>query len=788
MFRFTTWRFTSTPKPLAALIRVVSQKRTLLKPDDIFKLCVTANGRDGKQLGLLDDKLFVAALRDAASEHVASFSPFQLNQVKEMCVNAGLQFEQVNSASPSTQQSQTSSTTSKHQQHQHQHQTVGEKLWDSTTAAVVPTEKSSTNQSTAVSSTSFQPPSAGSQDQQQVSQQQQQHKQPYQIDEATDPKALQDIMDVLFVAASTFDERNTYDLRKVQSVCNSSETASGATSSDFCSSSSSSSSSSVDLMTLLPWLTAKPLLHIIRTLAHINHQDYVLAQKLSRRICELAGTLTTTQCARVLGQLYRLKVQDSLTIIVRRIENDPNGLALHDLMYIVQAAHAQTHVSAALQPLVGRSLYELSGRVGEKDMSIHQLVQCIEVAAKYGQATNPHVKFVVEGAARRASEMSDRQLAATLQHAHAMNLISSEVFAKLHARAVALVPSDGGMDVRFLEPLLDVFSLLPFNSAAFMDGVLLRLSDDAGKLQVNNLVSVIELVASYPGAKGSIAVAALALAASMRKEVFDHQSLISVVLSLAQLGQLSDEFYELMEFLCGGGGAGGASAGDQLQHQQQQRKGFKQGSELVELLGFISSSSAAGGVWKTSADFASRFVPVFVRAAHDVIPSMSHQEVIEMQQHLRQLAIDDRGLNRRLISRLESLSVERAEAERAANLASMRRLNNPHPNQGNFADAEWDAVANQQQPQHQQSQNQRSVNYSGWGEAEVRHPQHSEQQKQQTRQQNQSSSQQQRTMSSREMAAMSKQKHQQQQRSSNHQPKQQKKPFDLKKAQWDMDI
>jgi len=293
----------------------------------------------------------------------------------------------------------------------------------------------------------------------------------------------------------------------------------------------------------------------------------------------------------------------------------------------------------------------------------------------------------------------------------------------------------------------------------------------------------------------------------VRKEVLDQQSLIIVVLSLAQLNQLNEEFFELLEFLCG-----------------DERKGFKQGSEVVELLSYLDYLPNDR-----------RFVPLIVRASSDVIPSMGLQDTLDMQKEFGRLQMEDRGLNRRLVSRLESLNVERAEAERAANMASLRRMSNQnhsqhqhHNHNSHQAEMEWEAVGapsrqQQQQPQQQQFQRSQQIDYSGWGDAEVRMPsppsqqqarqhQHQQNQQQQFHQQQQQQQHQQyhhqqqhhqhqqhhqqqhhqqnpgRKLSSREMAALSKQRAQQQQRQNPNQQKQKKKPFDLKKAQWDMDI
>lgn len=509
------------------------------------------------------------------------------------------------------------------------------------------------------------------------------------------PAQLQQVMDALHSAKISFNERNTYDLRSLQRICD-----------DI-------------LMPFVPALLPAELTYVTAVLSFINHQDYTLAQHLSRRACQVAASLSVSECCRMLLKLYKLKVHDSLTILVRKIEQDANNLALGDLTVVIHAAQLQSQTTASLQPLVARCLYLLAGRVGEGHLSIVQLVTCVEVAAKFGQSANPASKQILDGAGRRAGEMTERMLAATLQSAHSMNLLlnSKHLFEPLAARAVVLART---MDVRYLEPLLDVFSLLPFNSAPFVEAALTRLADDAGQLQTNHLVSVLELVASYPGAKGSTAIPALALAAAVRKDMLDQLSVTSVLLSLAQLHQFSDEFYQLFEFLL------------------VERKGFKAGSEVVDLLGLVPSSAAA------AAD--TRFAGFVQRAVAELISSLNQEDSVELQKQLHRLGIDDRNLTRRLAARLEALNAEAAVADRAAAEALLRRnpaaeaaarLNNGGQagySNSSHATAEWDMVQPQPQQTHQ-SQAQRPPS----APQQQQKPQQQQQQMQQPQQQRVSS-------------------------------------------------
>ena len=686
----------TTPRALALLIDAVARRRGRppLRPDDIFKLCVTAAGRDGAGLGLLQDTAFVTALRDGAASAAATgaLSPFQLSQVKDMCTKAGVEWtdvavtqQQPKSSSTGARRDDASgggkaastaasaTTSAAHHPPPHVANAIPpapaapsagagkvSNLWDESTV-VARAQSSSLSSSSSSSSSSVATadgePSA----------------QPFQVDTLIEPAGLQDIVDALFAARRSFDERGTYELRAVQGACDS-------------------------LGRLVPYLSHISLLHIVRALSHINHQDFTLAQRLALRACQLANAFSLGECCRVLALLFRLKAQDSMTALVKRIERECGSLKLHDMISVISAAREQSQTTASLQPLVGQLMYQLSGRVGETQMSIVQVVMCVEVAAKFGHGQMPSAKIIVEGAARRAGELSDRNLAAVLQSAHAMNLVSPDVFARLSAQAVALAPS--AMDARQLEPILDVLSLLPYNSGPFMDCVLLRLADDAGKLQPTHLVSVIELLASYPGTKGSTAVPALALAAAMRKELLDQQGVTLVLQGLAQLGQLSDEFYHLFEFLLA------------------ERKGFKNGADVVALLGHVAAPVADA-----------RFAPLVVRALGSVVASMAHADAVDLQADMKRLRIDDRAAMRRVAARLESLAAETTVASQAASQAAVRRASHHQSGGGgsSAAEIEWDMVSAQstdrRRQQHQPHQQQQQQQQHGDPTQQQRSPQ-----------------------------------------------------------------
>jgi hypothetical protein len=431
---------------------------------------------------------------------------------------------------------------------------------------------------------------------------------------STDP-AVQGVVDALRSHHTAFLDRKTFELRPMQEACE-------------------------ELAQALPRITTPaPLVHAVRILAHMNYTDYNLAQRLARRACELATKMSVSEACVVLARLYKLKAQDSMTPLVKRIEADAASMTLADMVHVVQAAHAQSNTTASLHPLAARALHMMHDRTN--DVDIRLVVQALEVCARLGTRTGPAATAYVAAAARRAGEMNEWLLGQAMVATHQMQLMDASSFALFLNRAVALGAT---MDVRAVDGLLDVFSLQPYGAAPFVDAVLKRLADDAGKLQGPQLVAVLEIIAGYPGAPRTPAVAALAFAANVRRDTLDQTALTSVLSSLAQLQQLDDDFHALADFL------------------SQSRRGVKSVEAFLELLGYVSPSTPG------AAD--PRFASWVARCVQELAPQLTAETVEAVEAEMARLGVEDRRARQRLQGRTGAIAAEaderRVAAERSA--------------------------------------------------------------------------------------------------------------------------
>jgi hypothetical protein len=199
------------------------------------------------------------------------------------------------------------------------------------------------------------------------------------------------------------------------------------------------------------------------------------------------------------------------------------------------------------------------------------------------------------------------------KHLRVLGLDEGRVCRQLFDRAVTIAAA---MDPRLIQQYLDVASTAPISTEQFMSLMLDRLTLDAQKLQTNNLVAIVDLLASYPPAKSSVTAAALGATAAMRAESFDREALTTVLLGLTEMGNHSDDMVLLAERL------------------SADKNGFKSPTQLFEFLQFLAPDALST---RRGQDCVSALV-------HHLTPQLSADDLTELRSELARLKLEERSV------------------------------------------------------------------------------------------------------------------------------------------------
>ena len=380
-------------------------------------------------------------------------------------------------------------------------------------------------------------------------------------------------------------------------------------------------------------LTATQLVQFVVVLSRIHHNDYNLASVLARRACELSSSMSCAELALAYHHLHQIGAQDSLIAIASRIESHGSEMTLLDCAHVAKGIEKQPILSRAALPLCTLIVQRVaSGAFDESKSDLSLLKSMLVAASRCGLRQNAAVRYVVGIVTRKLDSASDRHLHAAFQAVVDLEINDPATTTLFLKRAVQLAPT---MELKFLESIIDLLSVLKVDSSAFMDAALNRLTADCGALNASQIHSVFNTIASYPPAKGHPVVPALSLAACFRKTSFDRDAVADIVLSLAELGFVGDEYYSLADFLF------------------STHNGFKSPQQFIDWLTLSSQDQLSDP--RANA---------FVNAAVNMLaPAMTQEEVAQTKQLLLSRHVGDDSLARKLLARKHIIQREQAERE-----------------------------------------------------------------------------------------------------------------------------
>jgi hypothetical protein len=270
--------------------------------------------------------------------------------------------------------------------------------------------------------------------------------------------------------------------------------------------------------------------------------------------------------------------------------------------------------------------FTVAGAIPEKDL-LSILASTVEL--KIGA---PPATATPSGGPRRASSLSSSVSPPSSQSTHQQQDSNAaqvtRAVTELVAQATKLAAS---MDCRGFPALMDVASMLPVDTTALMGEMLRRLADEAGKLSPTETVAVVEILSTYPPAKGHVAITSLAFASSLRKEGFEADSVEKLLLSFAQLGHFTDDFYALADFAF------------------SSRRGIQTFDALKMFLACLDKPKMVHH----------RMKAIVASAVQLLVPVLNDEELSHVRKELFRLGAEDRALQQRILNRQQTVKKDR---------------------------------------------------------------------------------------------------------------------------------
>lgn len=378
----------------------------------------------------------------------------------------------------------------------------------------------------------------------------------------------------------------------------------------------------VKLRQLSPSETAS----LVKALASVHYRNYQHVSLISRRSCEVANQLSHKDACQLYYNIIKLQCVDSLMPLVQRIISFETSLSINEVRLLAQALEKQQSSSFAggklLTCILNRAAAIMSSA---KSPTIHRSL--LAATARFNITRHKAVEVILQDLSRfqKKEDYTLRDVSALLRSMNTLNIAASH---PAYTFLVSCVKENvqTSLPIRHMDGMMNILSEVPVDTTEAMDLMMQRLEKDAGKLAIPQLMNVLQLLSTYPPAKGHVCIVSLSFAASMRGDSIEAAVLEDMLVSLAQLQHFTDDFFDLVNILF-------------------KKGGFKKFETLESIL-----SQCPPEVLKTNdgAELAKNGIL-------QLAPILNDQELQQCRKLLLEKGIDDKALQQRVMNRAKQL-------------------------------------------------------------------------------------------------------------------------------------
>ncbi|KAG5464326.1 hypothetical protein LSCM1_00508 [Leishmania martiniquensis] len=382
--------------------------------------------------------------------------------------------------------------------------------------------------------------------------------------------------------------------------------------------------------------------NLIKTLAKLGYTNYDRTILLTRRGCEISGQLKRRELCQLFFNLHKLHTRDSLVAIVNRLLEHTAEMTAEEVFLVCQALERQENTSSASQRLLAPLVVQAIKKLPDAPSAAYHRALLVSMA-RYNMVQPVTLQLVLRNWADRwKTSTSERDLLKLFEAAG--SLVPAAKLDGLQELVGRLTEAAAVMDIGSVDRAMDLLSMVPMDmSSKCMMLLLARLADEAGRLSVRQIVFILQLLSTYPPAKGHAAVVSIAYAASIRAPSMDAESLENVVISLAMLGLFTDDFFTIAHVL------------------QLQRGGIRSFVAVQALLQHCTAEMAA----------TKRGLGMLANVICTLAPMLNDEELASCRQALVTLGVQDRIVLQNIFAKAKQLH----RTQSSGNVRKKRRGN-----------------------------------------------------------------------------------------------------------------
>lgn len=381
-----------------------------------------------------------------------------------------------------------------------------------------------------------------------------------------------------------------------------------------------------EIETKLRQLSPTETASLVKALATVHYRNYQHVALVSRRSCEVASQLGHKDACQLYHNITKLQCLDSLMPLVQRILSFEKELSIHEVRIVAQALERQQSSSFAggrlLTCMLNRAAVIISHA---QSPTIHRSL--LAATTRFNVTRHTAIDAILQDLSRfqKKDDYALKDVSALLRSMNTLEINASHPAYKFLINCVKeSVPT--AMQVRQLDGIMNILSEVPVDTSEAMDLMMQRLEKDAGKLAIPQLMNILQLLSSYPPAKGHVCIVSLSFAASMRGDSIEAAVLEDILVSLSQLQHFTDDFFDLVRILF-------------------KKGGFKKFETLQSIL-----SECTPEVLKSNegAELAKNGIL-------QLAPILNDQELQQCRKLLLEKGIDDKALQQRVMNRAKQL-------------------------------------------------------------------------------------------------------------------------------------
>lgn len=286
---------------------------------------------------------------------------------------------------------------------------------------------------------------------------------------------------------------------------------------------------------LLPEFSSIHLALAARLLSMLQCTDKNFLSRLGRRAADIKDDLSPVDLSTIVASLCFSQVQPLVLFqLFKACEERITEFKADDVILILKGLHAAGPKFVAT--LAAFTEFALDDIESLDAVVLSHFVNCF-VTLEYSNRS--HIEIVADAVADRAVEMPEREVVSAMQALLKLNVLHT-VFSMFQERLLALAPK---IDTRNMYAIMDCCSQISEDSSQLMLTLMDRAADHYMLFSSNDLGDILEVLSTYPQAKGHRIVEAFGKHVKRRMDLLGPPPLAKCVQGLSMLGYADPELY-----------------------------------------------------------------------------------------------------------------------------------------------------------------------------------------------------------------------------------------------------